>query len=155
MNINPDDICQLASTIWETMVALPIEPARDESTAQASRSTVACVQITGAWNGAVMLECPEAVSRHAAATMFSCSPGQVTPADMQDAVAELTNMLAGNLKGLMPEGCFLSMPSVVEGADYSTRLPGSRVIHRVGMSCTGNRVTITVLERTKVQRVAA
>ncbi len=102
-----------------------------------------------------MLACPEPVARHAAAVMFSASPVQVTAADMQDAVAELTNMLAGNIKGLLPQGCFMSLPTVVEGTDYSTRLPGSRVLHRVNLMCTGNRVTITILERTKSQRVAA
>ncbi len=155
MNINLDDIYQLASTIWETTIALPIEPDRGESEAQSARSTVACIQITGAWSGAVMLACPEPVARHAAAVMFSASPVQVTAADMQDAVAELTNMLAGNIKGLLPQGCFMSLPTVVEGTDYSTRLPGSRVLHRVNLMCTGNRVTITILERTKSQRVAA
>jgi len=45
----------------------------------------------------------------------------MTDEDVRDALGELANMLAGNLKSVLPSGVVLSMPSVIEGSDYSLR----------------------------------
>jgi len=49
---------------------------------------------------------------------------------VRDALGELANMLAGNLKSVLPSGVVLSMPSVIEGSDYSLRICGKRLIER-------------------------
>jgi chemotaxis protein CheX len=95
------------------------------------------------------------VARLAASIMFSNDPHKVTIADLQDAVAELVNMIGGNFKALLPETCYLSLPSVVEGGDYSARVPGSALLGRVPFVCEGHAMSITVLEKRNSQSVAA
>ena len=153
MEINPAEILQLAGTIWEATLGLPIEPEIAGAIGNRPRSTAACIHITGAWNGAILLDCPADVARHAASIMFSTDPAKTSVSDMQDAVAELVNMLGGNFKALLPETCFLSLPAVVEGGDYSARVPGSKLLSRIDFSCDGNAVSITILE--KVEEKAA
>jgi CheY-specific phosphatase CheX len=155
MNFNPEEIYQITATIWETAIGLRIEPGSSGSIGNRPRSTAACIQITGAWNGAILLDCPAEVGRLAASIMFSSDPANVTIADLQDAVAELVNMIGGNFKALLPETCFLSLPAVVEGGDYSARVPGSTLLGRVTFTCEGHAMSITVLEKRNQQVVAA
>ncbi len=156
MQFNSDDIRTLAETVWEVTLAIPLQSDSTGQSTSRTRSTVGSIQITGEWNGAVLLDCSTEVAKKAAAAMFSTWPDSVSMQDMQDAVAELVNIMGGNLKALLPQKCFLSLPSVVEGGDYSARVPGSRVINREEFSCDGHRVTITILERVADgKRVAA
>ena len=54
--------------------------------------------------------------------------GDLTDADLRDALGELTNMAAGNLKTLLPGSDDISLPTVVEGSDYGlTRLDSTLV----------------------------
>jgi CheY-specific phosphatase CheX len=147
MNFNPDEMYQIVSTIWEAAIGLQIRPELPAAGETPLRSTAACIQITGAWNGAILLDCPVEVAQLAACSMFNTVPEKVNVADMQDAVAELVNMIGGNFKALLPETCYLSLPSVVEGGDYSTRVPGSAIAGRLGINCQGHAMAITVLEK--------
>src|SRR5262249_23106587 len=154
-NFNPEEILQLAATIWEATLGLPIKPEESGSIGARSRVTAACIQLTGAWNGAILLDCPADVARRAASIMFSVAPADATVSDLQDAVAELVNMIGGNVKGLIPDQCYLSLPAVVEGGDYSARVPGSRMINRIPFSCDGHTVTISILEKIEQASAAA
>jgi CheY-specific phosphatase CheX len=154
MNFNPEEIYSIASTIWETATGLQIEPESSASAGNRLRSTAACIQITGGWNGAILLDCPAEIARLAASVMFSSDPANVTVADQQDAVAEIVNMIGGHFKALMPGTCFRSMPAAVEGGDYSTRIPGSTLLGRVPFSCQGHPMSISVLQKTQEQATA-
>ncbi|MCX5660789.1 MAG: chemotaxis protein CheX [Planctomycetota bacterium] len=155
MKFNPDDIMMLAGTIWESVLSLPIETDEPGSVGNHPRSMAACIQISGAWNGAILLDCPVEFARLAASVMFSTEPANAALPDLQDAIAELVNMIGGNIKGLLPETCFLSLPAVVEGGDYSARVPGSTPVGRVAFVCQGHRVSIVILEKTREETAAA
>lgn len=155
MELNPNDIFQLAATIWEATLGIQIEAVSSQPPSSKRRSTAACIQITGAWNGAILLDTPDSVARRAASAMFNTDASKVQVTDLQDAVAELVNMVGGNVKALLPETCYLSLPAVVEGGDYSTRVPGSQVLTRVFFSSEGESVTISIVEKVKPQTAAA
>lgn len=155
MNFNPDEIYQISTTIWETAIGLRIEPGSPGAVGQGPRCIAACIQITGAWNGAILLDCPDEVARLAASIMFNTDSANITVVDLQDAIAELVNMIGGNFKALLPETCYLSLPAVVEGGDYSTRVPGSILLGRVPFTCKGHAMSITVLEKINRQTAAA
>ncbi len=155
MTFNPQDMYAIASNILETAIGLVVEPDGAVTSNTKSRSTAACIHITGAWNGAILLDCPEEIARIAASVMFSSDLQSVTVVDQQDAIAELVNMLGGNFKALLPETCFLSLPAAVEGGDYTTRIPGSTLLGRVPLSCQGHAISITVLEKVQPELCAA
>jgi len=155
MEIELDQITQIAAMTWEAILGMTIESGGIAGAPAPARSIAACVHITGAWDGAVLLDCSVEVARHAASVMFSAREEDVSVCDEQDSVAELVNIIGGNLKALLPEKCFLSLPAVVEGADFSSRIPGSRLLLRVPFSCQGHNVTVTLREREKPVATAA
>jgi chemotaxis protein CheX len=91
----------------------------------------ATVYFAGAWQGAVLLECTRGQARTFARLLMSIQPSIMTDEDVRDTLGELANMLAGNLKSVLPSGVVLSMPSVIEGSDYSLQICGKRSIERV------------------------
>jgi len=65
---------------------------------------------------------------------------------VRDTMGELANMLAGNLKSVLPHGIGLSMPSVVEGTDYSLRICGGNLIDRMAFSGEMGVIWVTLIE---------
>ena len=140
-----EEIQQLTVSVWDSILHLPIE-LETGALPEGERTMSACVQITGAWRGAVALSCGADMAAEAAAVMFAITSGAPEKNDMQDAMGELVNMIGGNVKALLPETCQLSLPSVVEGSDYSMRVPGSRLVTRVPLRCGAHAVTVSLLE---------
>ena len=132
----------VVTEVFRTMLDLPIEPV-EGNLDQAGELVTAAVLFVGEWNGAIILECP-LVNAFEFTRRFMKTP---LPAalddDVRDTLGELANMVAGNLKGVMPHGVVLSMPSVVAGSDYSLRLCG--VVAREAQRFTGDGVAIQVV----------
>ncbi len=70
--------------------------------ANGSGHVTGCIQISGAWQGAVVLLTTDGFARNAASRMLCIELEDLTSADIQDAMAELTNMIGGNIKSQVP-----------------------------------------------------
>jgi chemotaxis protein CheX len=143
------DIVDLVDMIWSTTLgmethALARDAAdRDEWTLPAIEAQV---HIAGTWQGVVVLHTSEALAARVAQRMFNLGSEPPTQEDMQDAFGEVANITGGNIKGLLSEGdAYLSLPAVVQGFDYSIRVPGSQQISRVEFTCEGEPLVVTVL----------
>jgi chemotaxis protein CheX len=66
--------------------------------------------------------------------------------DVRDAVGELANMIAGNLKPLLPPGVALSMPTLVEGTDYALRILGGNLAGMLAFYSPGGVFWVTLIE---------
>jgi chemotaxis protein CheX len=141
------DVYQLVESVWASVLGLEIQSSEEREIISQTPALAACIQITGAWKGAVALHCAAPLARHVAATMFGLEPGDITPIEIQDALGELVNMLGGNLKALIPEACHLSLPAVVDGTDYSLRIPGSFPINCMAFYCQEQPMLVTIMER--------
>ena len=146
MEFGEEEIRQLVESIWEQMLHLPVEALPVTPAAAGTRTLSACVSITGAWRGAVAISCSAALATQAARIMFDqASTDDVTPADQQDALGELVNMLGGNIKALLPEPCQLSLPAVAHGTDYTVRVPKTHLLHCLPMCCGGEAMAVSLL----------
>jgi CheY-specific phosphatase CheX len=142
------EIISLTQYIWGATLNLEAVPLPDASSATISGRTLdGVINITGAWAGALVLQVPEHVARRAASVMFEMAEAAATLEDMQDAVGELTNMTGGNVKALLEGHCHLSLPAVVEGRDYSIRVPGSEAVTRVTFDVDGEPFVVSLLTR--------
>lgn len=146
MQFAADEIVQLSQDIFATMLQLEVAVADLNAPRAHDTRLTGCVQIAGVWKGAVMVDAPVAFVHQAAAIMFDIVAEDAQPADLQDALAELSNMVGGNLKTLLPGPSYLSLPTVTEGNDYSLSVPGSRLISRVGLDCHGHLIEVALLE---------
>ena len=142
------EIKQLTASVWESILQLPIEPA-ETALPSGTRTFSASVQITGVWTGTVLLSCGAAMAAQAAGIMLNVEPADAALADIQDAMGELVNMIGGNIKALLPETCRLSLPTVVEGSDYSVRVPGSTLVTNVAFRCAEHAVCVCLLRSNK------
>lgn len=136
-----EEITQVTTIVWESVLGIALLP---ESTIPAVPDrVVGCVRVTGAWNGAVTLECDAGVARHAAATMFGVAPRLAGTAEIRDAIGELVNMTGGNVKALLPAVSVLALPTVEEGGHAV--LPEAEVVTEVAFACEGRPLVVRLL----------
>jgi chemotaxis protein CheX len=76
----------------------------------------AAVAISGAWHGHVVLRCPVDGMVAIAATMLEMDGSGASLEDTVDAAGELMNIIAGNVKSLLPQPSLVALPQVVLGA---------------------------------------
>ncbi len=141
MQFLEDEISQVTTTVWDSVLGVPLVR-EAEVPPGPPRAVFGCVQFTGAWEGAVTIECSADFARRAAGTMFGVAPEAASVSDTQDAIGELANMTGGNIKALLPEPCRLSLPTVTEGADFSTRVAGGTLVTTVAFDCEGSPLII-------------
>jgi len=125
-----ENVEQIVAMVFQTMLEVETQPHLAPWNSYPDVVT-AVVHFTGAWHGAVLLECTRQQACQFARLLMSIEIPEALNEDVRDALGELANMLAGNLKSVLPPGVYLSMPSVIEGSDYSLDICGKRAMERV------------------------
>ncbi|MBX6371853.1 MAG: chemotaxis protein CheX [Acidothermus sp.] len=100
-----------------------------------------CIQLSGMYVGAIMLELAPAAAQAAAAALFGMAPGDVGPVEVADAVGEITNMVGGNVKSMLPGPSTLSLPAVVYG---QLTLPGVQMVRRAELTWRGQPLAVSL-----------
>ncbi|HXN46071.1 MAG TPA: chemotaxis protein CheX [Bryobacteraceae bacterium] len=142
--IQPSEVIQVVQSVFETMMSLPVNQDGTPWFPSADRLTSA-VHLAGDWNGAVLLECSRNQACRFAGRFLSQYPPASVDDDVRDVLGELANMIGGNLKCVLTRGIRLSMPSVVDGSDYSMRVCGSAIRERIALECDEGPFWVTVL----------
>jgi len=144
--VREDELTEIAVSVFDTMLHLetdlrggPWEPCRDRVTAM--------VHLVGGWNGTVILECDAAQARRLTGRFLAMDPPESVDDLVRDVMGELANMVAGNLKCVLGPSIDLSMPSVVDGNDYSSRECGSLIRLRLSLLSAEGPFWISVLGR--------
>lgn len=142
----PHEVAQIVESVFGAMMSLDVQasdvpwfPSRDRLTSS--------VHLTGDWNGTVLLECSlQSACRFAGRFLSMDAPPEAVDDVVRDVFGELANMIGGNLKCAMPGGGIrLSMPSVVDGGDYSLRVCGAGSRHQLALRCADGDFWVTVL----------
>ena len=136
-------------SVWETMIGTEITSTTvqcpwkgdDES------AMMACIQITGTWEGAVTIECTANHARAMAETMFCMEPGEAEEEEVLDAFGELVNVVGGNVKAILDGGAELSLPAVTTGIDYRVVVPGSTEQCQLAFESQGEHIRVGLLAR--------
>jgi CheY-specific phosphatase CheX len=140
------EIVALTEDIWLEILGLPTHPVDGCAAGYLKGRTFdGIINITGDWQGAVAVQVPKPLASRVAQILFGLGDEAPSLEDMQDALGEITNMTGGNIKALMPGECHLSLPAVVEGADYTVRIPGTTIITRVVFDCGGAPAVVSLL----------
>jgi chemotaxis protein CheX len=141
------EICNYTESVWDSILSLKVTRSEDNFCPIGKEDTLAgCVHIVGAWEGAIALQCPKPLARKAAAIMFSVKEENTTMEMIQDAIGELTNMIGGNIKSLLPSPCYLSLPTVAV-TDYNLHIPNTELITKVTFECQGLNFAVAVLKK--------
>jgi len=140
-----ENVVPVANLVFETMLRLEIKPYLMPWTRPQDMISAA-VYFAGAWYGAILLECSPLQARRFAQYLMSLDEPEAVNDDVRDALGELANMLAGNLKSVLPHGVVLSMPSVVEGSDYVLQMCGKRTVERIPFWSRDGIFAVTLVE---------
>jgi chemotaxis protein CheX len=148
MQLSESDLREVVESVWSAMLGLELIPAeRAYERDPDSRNLTGTVQITGEWQGAVMVDLPEKLARDAAAAMFGMESDELGEDEVLDALGEVANMIGGNVKGLIEGECKLSLPTIAEGGDFRVAVPGSSTNVLLVFDCDGKPFQVKLLVR--------
>ena len=148
--VSRDEIVEVTENVDHTLLGWGLAPVAKPSGASLSdprsiRDPLAGrVPIAGEWNGAVLLYTSGRFAKEAASKMLAMPPEKVAAADLEDALLELTNMVGGNIKSLLPGHSVLGLPSVTMRPDVLTCVDRTRVENHIFMQCNGEAFNVVI-----------
>jgi chemotaxis protein CheX len=126
-----DTVSKAAKDVFSTMLGLEIEIGEsfaEDGFPPESQKVVALIGLAGEWIGTGIVGCsPEFACR--IASIMLMSDYQAVNDDVLDAMAEMANMIFGNVKTELEEhlGVLgLSIPTVIFGRNFATRSVGQQ-----------------------------
>src|ERR1017187_10478725 len=110
MLITEDTFYEIIQDTWTSTLGFHVDRSASKEYPAAGEFTV-CVKVSGAWDGEVRLHCPPPLARLIAAVIFQVEAEKAGSDEILDALSELTHIVGGNLKALLPNPAILSLPS--------------------------------------------
>lgn len=128
-NLIVNSICQSTAQVFSTMLGVEIQQADvsvERGSLKANDGVVSLIGLAGSWAGMGSITCSPVLACRICSQMLMTESSAVDE-EVLDAVAELTNMVVGNVKTdleaeLGPLG--LSIPTVVFGRNFRTKSAG-------------------------------
>jgi chemotaxis protein CheX len=66
---------------------------------------------------------------------------------VRDALGELTNMVAGNVKAMLPQPSAISLPTVAFGRHYDITVVGTRLVASVSFTSETHPFVVSLVQR--------
>jgi chemotaxis protein CheX len=142
--VSTDDIYAITENVFTTMIESHLEIVEDSALTLDQSPITGCVQIAGQWTGAVMVQTTNELASKVACKMLALPDDTANFTDCQDSIAELTTMIGGNIKSLVPGPSILSLPSVTTGKNFDIRVFGTVTENSVCMSCDGQLLRVVL-----------
>jgi chemotaxis protein CheX len=142
--IDEKQLARIVIGLWSTVLDLDVHGADNAEDGLGTLPLLmARIRISGSVSADVHLVCPLPLLRLAASRMFALEPSTVSMRQLRDALAELTNLVAGAVKALLPGGCYLSLPVATDEFP-----PVSRDVHvtQVDLDCEGMAMQVLLID---------
>ena len=117
-------IMESSALVFQTMLSEGLSPLTSGYSGKISPCITAIISLSGPGGGTLSLRCSTTTAREVAAKLLTTTPAEIkADGDVCDALGEIANMIAGNLKTqltacLPNSNLLLSIPTVVLGEDY-------------------------------------
>jgi chemotaxis protein CheY-P-specific phosphatase CheC len=111
-----EELVAVFSAIAETLFDTELSPLSEPVVLQVRGALTARIDYRGSFAGSLSATVDEQLARRLTSIMMKITPASCTRADLYDALGEVVNIAAGNLKGLLPGDCQVSLPHVQEAA---------------------------------------
>lgn len=140
-----------AEEVFATMLGTPLrftESYGDKGSAQPMDGVVCLIGLAGEWAGTGTLSCsPEFACRIASQMLMA--EYAVVDADVLDAVAEIANMVLGNVKTALESlGTMgMSIPTAIYGKNFLAKSFGDETWTVVVFDCEGQRLEVKLFLR--------
>lgn len=134
-------VAEVAGEVFRTMLDLELLP-RIEPVHESVCGLTATVQFLGEFRGSVLIHCNAEQAIAFACRMLGESLDLVND-DVRDVLAELANVVGGNLKSIFSPRGILSLPMVAEGENYVLHLSDASSSTTVGFDSEAGPFYIT------------
>jgi chemotaxis protein CheX len=124
-------VVSAARDVCGMMLGLEVSPGEafiEQSAPTETERVVALIGLAGSWIGTGMISCSPDLACRISSLMLMTECDSVTE-DVLDAMAEMSNMIFGNVKTELEEelgGLGLSIPTVIFGRNFATRSVGKQ-----------------------------
>jgi chemotaxis protein CheX len=152
-SINHDQLVALVrestENVFETMLGQSVatgEAYLDSVASSSSNGVVSFIGLAGAWIGTGSIACTATCACRIASQLMMSEYSAVDE-EVLDAVAEVTNMILGNVKTALEERLGpmgLSIPTVIYGRNFKSRTVGKQEWTVVPFDCYGERLEVQV-----------
>ena len=139
-------IAEIAQTVFSTMAQLELFQV-DVAAFGDHDSLLTSIHIAGDWTGSVVVSLSPEVAQQASAAMLGIPADEVTEMDRRDVASELTNMIGGNLKSLLPGASFLSLPTTISGRDFEMHVRNATQVDDVVMASEAGLLRLRLFAR--------
>jgi len=109
------DLHQIVESVFQTMMKVSVLPHSDVSSR--SWDFTSMIHYAGNWSGMVTLECNRPLAMNLARKFLRENLGRISAEEAEDTLGELTNMIGGNLKAVLPAGIGISVPVVARNGE--------------------------------------
>jgi chemotaxis protein CheX len=146
-NLIVDFISRSSANVFSTMLGTELGPGEasvENGTPESNDGVVSLIGLAGAWAGTGSLTCSPLLACRICSLMLMTETSAVDE-DVLDAVAELTNMIIGNVKNDLEQHLGLlglSLPTVVFGRNFKTRSIGTNEWIVVRFPWEGDLLTV-------------
>ena len=105
-----DHLSTVTMDVCKTMLGLHLDTAAATSSTEVSDAFYATVDITGDTHMKIGIGACKNAADALTCAMFNREPSSSPEEDIADAIAEVANMIGGNIKGILGGDCKLSIP---------------------------------------------
>jgi len=148
MKPDREQVRSIVRAVWSTQIGLDVDDIDGPIQTGDVETLTAAVHITGDFRGGILVECSRVLVRQAAGIMFSLPAEELTADDERDVIGELTNVVAGNIKALVPGTNSLSLPTIVKGTDYQVSSVDVKSSDEYFFALDGEPMVLTFVEHT-------
>jgi chemotaxis protein CheX len=127
--VTEGDLAEMVEQVWVSYLDPEgLHPLMIHGDMKQSSDVHSTVSITGNWHGHLVYASSRNAAKKAAAAFLAMEPDEVSQEDISDVLGELANIVGGNVKAMLPAGCFLSLPTVVLAPDTASYYPAAERI---------------------------
>lgn len=147
--LSSEDIVLITQNVLQTMLGFSAEPITQQTRHDAhhpgerSAMITASIAIGGVWDGEIEVRAAMELASQAAVAMLDTCPNDLCEDDIRDVMAELTNMIGGNIKSQVCRPSQLSLPHVC-GDNYPLAAHPGYVINNVLLATVHGSLRIVV-----------
>ena len=153
--VTQDDLAEMVEQVWVSYLdpegISPLVMTGDDKQATEVHSTVS---ITGTWHGHLVYACSMQAAKKAAAAFLAMEEDEVGQEDISDVLGELANIVGGNVKAMLPAGCFLSLPTVVLAPETASYYPAAERISGLYGVWDAEPISISMWQSVKQEATA-
>ena len=129
------------------MINNPLSVSEAVSRKMMDISIVGVVHLIGAYEATVSIHLTQGLLKKAASVMYDEPTTTVTSHQIRDTAAELTNMVGGNLKCLVPQPTAIELPNVIKSNEFNHYVEDKDTCIELGFYSTEGEMVVAVHER--------